>query len=164
MIELIKSWLIGITCTAMIAALADGLMPNGAVGKIGRLTGGLVLLLAIVQPVIRLDESALARAFLDCQTAWKGEDLQLEETDLELMKGIIEEQAGAYILDKAAALGISCQAEVTVQISEKKEYPALSEVVIRGQMTESQRAALTRQIEADLAVPAERQIYLEEVE
>ena len=40
MLELIRQWLVGITCAAMIAALAEGLAPPGAVRKVGRFTGG----------------------------------------------------------------------------------------------------------------------------
>ena len=48
MIELIRDWLVGITCGAIIVALADGLSPSGTVRKIGRLTGSLVLVLAMI--------------------------------------------------------------------------------------------------------------------
>ena len=60
MIELIREWLVGITCGAIIVALADGLSPNGTVRKIGRLTGSLVLVLAMIQPVLRIDSRTFA--------------------------------------------------------------------------------------------------------
>ena len=41
MLELIRQWLVGITCAAMVVALAEGLTPPGTIRKIGKLTGGL---------------------------------------------------------------------------------------------------------------------------
>lgn len=158
MIALVKSWLVGITCAAMIVALAEGLMPRGVVGKIGRLTGGLVLLLAMVQPVLKLDGEALLRSAAQYSNAWNDDGARLEETNEDLMQAIIAERTGAYILDKAATLGIACRVEVAVE-GEQGGYPVPTAVTVYGTLTQAQRAALTRQIEADLAIPAQRQTY-----
>ncbi|MCI8479168.1 MAG: stage III sporulation protein AF [Oscillospiraceae bacterium] len=164
MIALIKEWLVGITCAAMFVALAGALMPEGPVRKIGRLTSGLVLLLAVVQPVLQLDSGILARSFLSYQAVWQEEALPLEDTNLTLMKELIEEQTGAYILDKAASFGIECQVEVTAQDGGEGYYPIPTSVVIHGNLTDYQRTVLTRQLEADLALPADQQHYLEDAE
>ena len=50
MLELIRHWLVGITCAAMLVALAESLIPAGSIRRIARLTGGLVLLAAILNP------------------------------------------------------------------------------------------------------------------
>ena len=42
MMELLRQWLVGVTCAAMIIALADSLTPSGTVRKVGKLVGGLV--------------------------------------------------------------------------------------------------------------------------
>ena len=57
MMELLRQWLVGVTCAAMIIALADSLTPPGTVRKVGKLVGGLVLLLAVLQPVLTFDYS-----------------------------------------------------------------------------------------------------------
>ena len=105
MMELLRQWLVGVTCAAMIIALADSLTPSGTVRKVGKLVGGLVLLLAVLQPVLTFDYSAMAIAATDYQAAFGAYDLELEETNLDLMKTIIAERTGAYILDKAEAFG-----------------------------------------------------------
>lgn len=156
--ELLRHWLIGITCAAMIVALADSLTPAGTVKKIGRLVGGLVLLLAVVKPVLGLDFRALAADAANWQAVDAyGEDL--DKTNLELMKSIIGERTGAYILDKAEELGACCDAvAVTCEVGEgDMPYPAA--VTVHGSLTEAQRRALTRQIEADLAIPENMQTY-----
>ena len=160
MMDLIRSWLIGITCAAMLVALAESLSPNGAVRKIGRLTGGLVLLIAILQPVMKLDMRDLSGLLAQYRMEAGGYSQDLEKENKKLMKSIIEEQTGAYILDKAEALGIEgCEVSVEAVVSGEGEYPVPEAVTVIGALTESQRSALSRQIEAELAIPAERQIW-----
>lgn len=160
MLELIRSWLVGITCAAMIVALAEGLMPPGAVRKVGKLTGGLVLLLAILQPVLKLDGTALTRALMEYRVDLSAYGDELEEENGELMKAIIAEQSAAYIVDKAASMGIGCSVDVTV--NQEGDYPVPETVTVTGTLTGPQREQLTRQIEADFAIPAERQHYQSE--
>lgn len=159
MMELLRRWLVGVTCAAMIIALADSLTPSGTVRKVGKLVGGLVLLLAVLQPVLTFDYSAMAIAATDYQAAFGSYDLELEETNLDLMKTIIAERTGAYILDKAEAFGAHLErVTVTCRVGTgDMPYPAA--VVITGTLDEAQRRTLTRQIEADLAIPADRQTY-----
>ena len=156
MVDLIGGWLVGVTCTAMLVALAEGLVPAGAGRKICRLTGGLVLLLAMVQPVLKLDGDALTGALTRYRLDLEDQGQTLEEENSQVMQAIIEEQAGAYIQDKAQELGIDCQVEVTAQ---GEDYPIPQTVTIRGSLTGKQREALTRAIETDFAIPAQRQIY-----
>lgn len=148
----------------MIVALAESLSPNGTVKKIGRLTGGLVLLLAILQPLWKIDTQAFAGILTGYRVEAMASGEALDTRNSELMKTLIEEQTAAYILDKAAGLGIDCTVAVTAAEGEG-EYPVPSAVTVRGDLSAEQRRALTRTIEADLAIPAERQGYeREEVE
>ena len=47
MIELLRVWLIGVTAAAILCALANSLMPQGPVRKVGKLALGLVMLAAL---------------------------------------------------------------------------------------------------------------------
>lgn len=166
MIELIRSWLVGITCAAAIVALCESLAPAGTVRKIGRLTGGLVLLLAIVQPVMKLNMDDFAGILTSYRVDAEVAAMDMGLENARLMKGIIEEETAAYILDKAEALGIDCRVDVTAAMGEEEgDYPIPHKVTVVGELTQDQRRELTRRIEADLAIPAERQAYeREEVE
>lgn len=156
MMELLGQWLTGVTCAAIIVALADSLMAGGTVRRIGRLAGGLLLLAAVVKPVLEVDLTALSSASLRMEA----ESVPAaEEVGLDMMKSIIGEEAGAYILDKAAELGISCQeVQVTCAVGENG-IPYPESVVVTGTMTQEEQALLSRRIEADLAVSMERQVY-----
>lgn len=154
--ELLRQWLTGVTCAAIIVALADSLMAGGTVRKIGQLAGGLLLLAAVVKPVLEVDLTVLSAASLRLEAEAVP---AAEEVGLDLMKSIIGEETGAYILDKAAELGISCQ-EVRVTCAvEENGVPYPASVVLVGDLTEEEQARLSRRIEADLAIPAERQSY-----
>ena len=99
MLELIRHWLVGITCAAMLVALAESLIPAGSIRRIARLTGGLVLLAAILNPLLKLDTTALTRALTEYKLELSAYSADLEEENEILMKDIIEEQSGAYIQD-----------------------------------------------------------------
>ena len=55
MMELVRQWLLGVTCTALVLAVADSLAPEGSVKRVCRLAGGLALLIAAVCPVLHVD-------------------------------------------------------------------------------------------------------------
>lgn len=156
--ELVRNWLIGVTAAAMVAALADSLAPDGAVKKIGKLTGGLLLMVAILQPLIGLDYASLSGVLTEYRLEAEGYSTALETENARLLKSIIEERTAAYIQDKAAALGADCTAQVTCQEDgDGNLYPA--SVIVYGTLTPSQEAALNRTIEGDLAIPAQNQQY-----
>ena len=152
MVEFLGKWLMGVTCAAMILALAEGLSPAGGPKRAARLAGGLLLL-----PLISLDGSALTRAMTEYRLDAEYSAQALEEENKTLMMDIIEAQSAAYIQDKAAALGITCT--VQVEADEAAEYPIPKVVTITGELSREEREALTEQIEADFAIPADRQYY-----
>lgn len=157
MLELIRQWLLGITAAAMLVALAEALCPDGNIRGILRLTGGLVLLAAVLNPLLKLDTEALGRALTQYRLDLSAYSTELEEENETLMKDIIEEQSAAYIQDKAAGLGIACRADVEAE--GEGDWPVPTAVTITGSLTAEQREALERAIEADFAIPAERQTY-----
>ena len=157
MLDIIRQWLLGITCVALVAALAESLTPPGAVRKVGRVTGGLVLLIAMLHPLMALDQDALTRALTEYRLELSTYSDELEEENRSLMKGIIEERSNAYIQDKAEEMGIQCQ--ISVEVGEEGDWPVPESVTVFGSLSEEQQAELTQAIEVDFAIPAERQSY-----
>ena len=158
MMELIRSWLIGVTVSALIAALADGLIPDGTVKKVGKLIGGLLILFAVLQPLGTLDYEDISEILVDYRIRSEEYSTVLETENIQLIKTIIEDETAAYIQDKAGELGITCEAKVTCKVNENKTpYPA--SVAIYGDLSENQIEALSKIIEGDLAVAAESQYY-----
>ena len=151
---IIRSWILGVTVTAMALAAARAVMPEGPVKRAGQLTAGLVLVLAMLGPVAALEH-----------TDWETflEDLP-KETALEpadtSMKAVIEEELAAYLEGKAGELGLSCRAEVVCETDEHG-VPIPKEVQITGALDESQRQALSAVIANDIGVPTTGQRFRE---
>lgn len=160
MMELMRQWLLGVICTALILAVSDCMAPEGSVKRVCRLAGGLALLVAAVSPLLRIDESGFHRAITEYQTTVQNYEKELEEKNVLLYQTIIEERTAAYIVDKAEEFGISCQAEVSFAYDEDgTPYPW--EVTAWGTWTEDQRNRLSRLVEDDLGIPSQRQHYEE---
>lgn len=157
-----RDWLLGVTAAAMLIALADAMLPPGSVKKVGRLTGGLLLLVAILQPVTGLDYAGLSRSLSRAREDLKDYAAQPQTENFGLMKSIIEARSGAYIEDKAMQMDIVCRAQVTCVADLDTEYPYPAQVTVTGELTEAQQGKLTRFIEADLAIPAKNQTYQRE--
>lgn len=155
---MLKQWILGITCAAVIAAAAEALAPPGRVKKAGRLAVGLLLLLAVVKPLGGLDFDALAGALASYRPDRAACEAALEEKSGAVLKTIIEEKTGAYISDKAEALGMNCAAEVTYYYGPDGEVRPEA-VVVRGEFTEDQRVKLSRALEGELGIPAQRQSF-----
>ncbi len=160
MTGMLKDWLVGLTCAAMALALIEGLVPSGTVKKVCRLAGGLALLLAAVSPLVKLDKGAVGDALKDYRSSLDAYEETLAEQYDQRYKTIIAERTAAYIVDKAAEMGVSCQVEVTIGYDGNK-LPCPREVTARGAWTPGQREAFSRMLEEDLGVPPERQRFEE---
>lgn len=159
--EFMRSWIISITVSAMIIALAEGMMPSGTVKKIGKLTGGLVLMLGILQPIVRMDYEELFQAANGLSEITLEEQAKQQEGNEEMMKSIIEDELSAYVLDKAQSLGISCRVSVHcvageggVSVPEKAE--------VRGCLSREERQQMEQVLSKDLGILKEKQTYINE--
>jgi stage III sporulation protein AF len=155
MTEFLRTWLLGITAAALLAAAADSLIPAGAVKKIGKLVGGLVLMLAGISPLVSLDPELLSLNLTQYRARSGSYGAAIGDANGRLLKAIIEEKSAAYIEEKADALGISCSASVQTRTGEE-DYPYPYAAEITGDLTEAQKETVGAIVEQDLAVPPER--------
>ena len=156
--EVVRAWLLSLVAVSLLCASAGALMPKGAVRQVGRLVCGLVMLAAILSPVARLDAAEGRRWLAGYFASVEQRRAGLEETVNNQMKHIIEGEYAAYIVDKAAELGLTCTAQVECQRSAEGLYlPVRTEVT--GMLTEDIRIQLVRTIAEDLGVPERAQVY-----
>ena len=113
----LRDWVLGVAAAAILAALAQTLMPEGPVKRVGKLTCGLVLLAAVLRPLPLFDPGAGQRWLEGYFQQVEQIESGLEQDRQEQLKAIIEEKAAAYILDKAAQLGLSCTVSVECRYS-----------------------------------------------
>lgn len=159
----VRGWLLAMISAAILCALADCLMPSGPVKRVGKLVCALVLLCAILTPAVQLDLEG-SRDWLE---SWFN-DLELREAELEEqvsgdMKVVIEQKCAAYIVDKAAEMGVICTAKVSCRAGEEG-LPLPDRAEVTGCFTDTEQSMLTQLICTDLGVPEERQAYYVEEE
>ena len=150
-----RTWLFGIVAAAMVLSILYALIPKGALLTIAKCTGGLVMLLVVLRPLLTLDMDSLRWQY----EAWEGAIQQQTEayTDAnrQEMAAIIQQETAAYISEKAAALGLACHPEVVCQLQDGVPFPA--EVA----MDIPKDAALARLIAEDLGIDEAHQRWRE---
>lgn len=161
MMELVRDWLLGVTGAAILASLADGLMPEGGPKRVGRLVTGLVVLAAVLRPVLGAGPADLDVFSGDwgSETALRTQELTLQRQSY--LESIIAREAGAYISDKAEELGLSCTARVTC-VPGEEGVPIPHRAEIGGTLTLGQQQTLAGAVEGELGIPRDRIIFTEE--
>ena len=161
MMGAVRGWLLAVIAVSLLCAVADALMPPGGVRRVGRLVCGLVLMGAVLSPVAELDVEGGRRWLEDYLAAVGQREAELTQEVDDQMKTIIEGEYAAYIVDKAAQLGLTCTAQVECQADEDGLFlPVRTRV--SGLLSEAGRTQLAQAIQEDLGVPPEGQIYIEE--
>ena len=155
--ELVRTWIVSVVTVSMLLNLVRLLTPKGSVQKIASFTGGLILLLALLQPLAKAE---LSKLVTDVGTYSEVVELRqkelMEERENQLRRSI-EDRTAAYISDKAKTLGTAVSAEVKTVLS-SEGIPVPVEAEIAGAYTRE----LAEYIEQDLGIPAERQVWCED--
>lgn len=151
MSEWFKNWMMTIICASLVAACLQAVVPKGGSGRVLRLVSGLVLMGAILHPLSGLKAlSENIQAWIS-HSGWEeaGEETFAEERTL--LKSIIEQRVGAYILDKAEEWGISCGVTVFCRYENGLYHPERAE--LSGALDQEQAERLCTFIVQELAIP-----------
>lgn len=159
MMDTIRQWLIGIVAAGILAAVSHTLTPQGTVKRVARMAGGLLVMLAVIQPLLKLDTSAA----ISFSTEQYERELdisakKMDEAEESVMKKLIEEQTAAYILREAGIMGLSLKVTVQARAEDDEEYPKPYAVQLSGGSAANARTvqALTEWIAQTLEIPTER--------
>ncbi len=140
---------------SLLCALAEAMMPEGAVRRVGKLVCGLALLCGVLWPIVQ----AGPLVGPDWSEAWalelEREQSRLEERLGSDMKQIIEENCDAYIQDKAAQRHRSWKVHVVCREEGGLYVPDRAEVY--GNLSTEESRELARLLTEDLGIPPERQ-------
>ena len=146
--SLLRDWILSLSGAAVFCAVMTEICPKGTVKKVVHTLCGMVMALALLSPLMELDLGSyslnLARYRAEGEKIVAG-GKNMAET---YSRTIIEEQCSAYILDKAAALGVGVEsAGVSLRWSrEGFWYPESCD--IKGEYS----PALSSAIEAELGI------------
>lgn len=153
--NVLKMWLLGIVAAAMAVSILYALVPRGALLTVARCTGGLVMMLVVLRPLLALDWEGISMNYDDWRQTIQQQTEDYTAANRQQMETIIQTETAAYIQEKAAALGLDCHPRVTCQVREGVPFPA--EVVLDI----PKNAALSQWMAEELAIHADHQRWRE---
>lgn len=153
MIEALKTWLFGLISAAMILSCLYAMLPKNTVRGIAKVTGGLIMLLVLMRPVLGMDWEDLTLQYRDYQQEIDRQIEIYEEENQQQMNAIIEEELSAYVWEKAAQLGLDCTAAVKTQLRDGVPYPVSVTLSIKY------NEDLSRLITEELGIAPEQQFW-----
>ena len=140
----LRSWLLGVVACAVLVSLAGQLTDGGTMKKIVRFAGGMLLMLAMLRPLLRLDLAVLDVDLASYREAVAQLELELTQRQEDALSARIAAETGAYIEDKAHALGTEVTAEVTVREEDGAFIP--DRAVLFGEENAELSALLTQEL------------------
>lgn len=156
MMTAIRTWLTSIVVCSLFLSMLQAMIPEGTIRKVSSFTGGLLLLVCVLGPLIHLNSQSvewdLSKYHIDIEHQ---QQIWMEDTKKELAQRIGEETE-AYISDKAAQLGM----ELSVCVETDCREDGLI-VPASVQLFSPYSPALSACIEKDLGIPPERQVWHE---
>ena len=149
MIAAVRTWLTAVAAVSLLLSVVQYITPKGTLRDTASFIGGLLLLLVLLQPV--------RKAALPDKKQVETYRTKLEEERKKELGTLIESETEAYILDKAARMGLTVRIKVgTEENSEGVPVP------VSAELTGTPSRELSRWIEAELGIPVERQVWLNE--
>ena len=140
----LRSWLLSIVACAVLVSLAEHLTDGGTMKKIVRFTGGMLLMLAMLRPLLRLDLSTFEVDISSYREAVSQLELALTQQREDALSARIAAETEAYIEDKAHALGAEVTAEVTVREEDGAFIP--NRAVLFGEENAELSVLLTQEL------------------
>ena len=157
MMAALREWLTSVVVVSVLLAVVQTLIPEGTVRKIGAFTGGLILLVTLLQPLLGVDFEDLELRLEQSRETVEQRQQELEQAGERELAELIERQTAAYIWDKADALGLDLSAEVRVE-----RGPDGIPLPVSATLTGTYSEALSAYLERELGIPRERQVWHED--
>lgn len=150
-------YLLRVVSAALLGTVVGAICPKQGAGKVVKLACGLLLIVCVVSPLLKLDAEQIAAMIARTELVGEQARAGIEIPTADLAASIISERVRSYVLDKAASLGMQIEAEVSMHTEGAYPYPEA--IRITGAANASQRQMLAEYIEKNFAIPADRQVY-----
>mgnify|MGYP000973564667 CR=1 FL=1 len=151
-----RAWLTAVVSVTLLLSVVQTLMPKGSLREITSFVGGLLLLAVLLRPLGSVDLSAVSLNLDAYRQTVEQRQAELEQEGQKELVGLIEAELESYISDKAADMGLTLRVQVTVE-PDGSGVPVPVSVELTGPRSE----VLSRWLETELGVPAERQVWNE---
>lgn len=155
MLDSLRSWVLGIVGAGVLCGVCKAVAPEGSGKRVVGVVCGFVMMLAVLS-VLRVDGAGDIGRYVSQYTLKAGEVAEEAKAQgTAQTRFIIEARCEAYILDKAAALGVTIEdVQVTARWSEDGYWYPVS-CVLRG----DESPELSGVIEAELGISKAGQIW-----
>ena len=150
-----RAWLTAVVSMTLLLSVVQTLMPKGSL-RVTSFVGGLLLLAVLLRPLGSVDLSAVSLDLSAYRQTVEQRQAELEQDGQKELVGLIEAELESYIWDKAADMGLTLRVQVTVE-PDGSGVPVPVSVELTGPRSET----LSRWLETELGVPAERQVWNE---
>ena len=158
MVELLRGWIMSITVVALIGAVLNQFVPEGALKRGFNLTLGVALTVCIISPVRNVTYSEMLYFDTMYNRDFSEKTQRLTQANQNWQEQIIKERVQAYILQKAGELGLDCGVEVSVAQSDTGMLlPYSAEVIYIGDPAPSVIEQFKEFLAVECGVPKERQ-------
>ena len=156
MIGMLRTWLLGLTVSAMALSLAESLVAQEGIRRVLRLAGGVLLVIVVVSPLMEVDLSDWDFSLADYSRQVAELEADYAGRQQAQLAASIEAELATYIWDKARQMGLAVEAEVTVAVLEDgtEEPREATDTVPNSE-------ALSDLIAEDLGIPREKQNWQE---
>ena len=152
MLEALRGWIFRIVGASVLSAVALSVTLSPKMKRVVSLCCSFLAAAVLLSPLSGISEARLDLDGLREQVSFRSEGL--EQRNEELRLDIIADGCRAYILTKAAQLGV--EAEAAVALSQDGTPYSCS---IKAECGGAVKYVLTETIERDLGIPAERQYW-----
>lgn len=155
--ESVQNYLISVVAASVVCGIVNSIMgKKGTAASVIKLVTGIFLSLTVISPLVQIRLTDLeyvtdSLALDASMAAAYGEDLSIQA-----MTSIIKSEAEAYILDKAASLGVELEVEVTLQDTDPY---APESVCLKGSASPYVKSQLTQYIAKQMGIPEEAQLW-----
>ena len=156
MMAALREWLTSVVVVAMLLAVAQTLLPEGSLRKIGSFTGGLILLVALTRPLLGTDLERLGVDMESCRREIAARQAELSEENRDALAAGIAKRTEAYISTQAEKQGAAVTARVETRTGEEG-IPLPWSTELTGEPSPE----LAAWIAQELDIPEERQVWHE---
>lgn len=153
------TYLLSVAAVGLLVSLILSLLPEGPLRRSGTFVGSLLLILAVLSPLVKLDADTIAQAIARVRMEAREAVSGVETDNREILAAIIKEDCETYIWDKARDMGLVLE-EVVVAVEEGVGYPYPTGVAITAGLAPAQQLALMEWIEETLGIPQEKQEWI----
>ena len=156
--EAIRSYVLSVCGAGIFCAIVRQMLPEkGSATALCNLLGGVIMTFAILSPLQNISLQDISTALPGFSADGASVTAMGQELSYDAFAGIIKQEAEAYILDKATALGAEISVEVSLSVD---AVPVPESVVITGEMSPYVKSVLSVYLLEELGIAKERQIWI----